>query len=155
MLGARRRPGGDADVGAVVAGDVFAPGEVGDVDLDGRLEGVDADLAVAAEGDGADVAGGDAVGLDDVDDGGGELLCGVGQRHAVDLGGVDEAGHVLGKAEDAGAVRLRVAADAFEDGGAVVDDVRHDVDVGFVPGDEVSVVPDVLGGLDGHRALLG
>ena len=30
---------------------------------------------------------------------------------------------MLGQAEDAGAVGLRVAADAFEDGGAVVDDV--------------------------------
>ena len=90
-VGGEAVPAGDADVGAFVAGDVFAPGEVGDVDLDGALERVDAHLAVAAEGDGADVAGRDAVGFDDVDDGGGELVGGVGQGHAVDLGGVDEA----------------------------------------------------------------
>ena len=30
---------------------------------------------------------------------------------------------------------LRVAADAFEDGRAVVDDVGHDVDLGLLPGD--------------------
>ena len=35
-----------------------------------------------------------------------------------------------------------------------MDHVRHDVDVGFVPGDEVSVVPDVLGRFDGHGVLL-
>ncbi len=42
---------------------------------------------------------------------------------------------------------LRVTADALEDGGAVVDDVGHDVDLGFIPGDELSVVPDVCSGL--------
>ena len=114
-VGGEARPGGDADVCAFVAGDVFAPGEVGDVDLNGGSEGVDADLAVSAEGDGADVARSDAVGLDDVDDGGGELLGCVGQRHAIDLGGVDEAGAVLWEAEDAGAVGLLVAADSLED----------------------------------------
>ena len=34
-VGREARPAGDADVGAFVAGDVLAPGEVGDVDLDG------------------------------------------------------------------------------------------------------------------------
>ena len=149
-VGRETGPTGDADVGAVVAGNVFAPGEVGDVDLDRALERVDAHLAVAAEGDGADVAGGDAVGLDDIDDGGGELVGGVGQGHAVDLGGVDEARHVLGQAEDAGAVGLGVAADALEDRRAVVDDVGHDVNLRLIPGDELSVVPDVGGGLYGH-----
>lgn len=85
-VGGEAAPTGDADVGALVAGDVFAPGEVGDVDLDGRLEGVDANLTVSAEGDGPDIAGGDAVGFDDIDDCCGELLGCVGQRHAVDFG---------------------------------------------------------------------
>jgi hypothetical protein len=71
---------------AIVSGDVFAPGEVGDVDLDGRLERIDADLAVAAEGDGADVAGRDAVGFDQVDDAGAQLFEGELDRHAIDLG---------------------------------------------------------------------
>ncbi len=153
-VGSEAVPAGDADVCAVVAWNVFAPGEVGDVDLNGRAEGIDADFAVAAEGDGADVAGGDAVGFDDVDDGGVELLDGVAEGHAVDFGGVDEALHVLWEAEDAGAVGLGVAADAFEDGRAVVDDVAHDVDVGFFPGDELAVVPDIFCAFDGHASLL-
>ncbi len=119
----------------------------------GLLSGLTPSFAIAAEGDGADVAGGDAVGLDDIGDRGAELVDGVGERHAVDLGGVDEALHVLGQAEDAGAVGLCVAADAFEDGGAVVDDVAHDVDLGLIPGDKFAVVPDVGGCLDGHAVL--
>ena len=35
-VGREAVPTGDADVGAIVAGDVLAPGEVGDVDLDRR-----------------------------------------------------------------------------------------------------------------------
>ena len=79
-----------------------------------------------------------------------ELVDRVGQGHAVDLGGVEQALHVLLQAEDAGAVGLGVTADAFEDRRAVVNDVGHDVDLGFVPGNEVAVVPDVVGGLKGH-----
>ena len=62
---------------------------------------------------------------------------------------------MLVQAEDAGgrfagAARLGVAADALEDRGAVVDDVGHDVDLGFIPWDEISVVPDIFGCLYGH-----
>jgi hypothetical protein len=153
-VGGEAVPAGDADVGALVAVEEVAPGEVGDVDLDGRVEGVDADFAVAAEGDGADVAGGCAVGFDDIDDGGFELLDGVREVHAVDFAGVEEALHVLGEAEDCGAVGLGITADALKDGGAVVDDVAHDVDVGLLPGDELAVVPDVFGGLDRHGTFL-
>ncbi len=128
-------------LGALFAMNVFTPGEVSDVELDRALQRVDAHLAVAPEGDGADVAGRDAVGFDDVDDGGGELLCGVGQGHAVDLGGVDQARHVFRQPEDAGAVGLVVAADALKDRRAVVYDVGHDVNLRLIPGDEFSVVP--------------
>src|ERR1700733_13651575 len=146
-VGSETRPTGDTDVCTLVAGDVFAPGEVGDVDLDGRLEGIDTDLPVAAEGHRPDVARGDAVGLDNVDDGGVELLGGVRQGHAINFGGVGKAGHVLLEAEYAGAVGLGVTADTLEDGGPIVDDMGHDVDIGLIPRDELSVVPDVCGGL--------
>ena len=66
-VGRKAVPTGDADVRAARAGDVLAPREVGHVDLDGRALGADADFAVAAQGDGADVARGDAVGLDQLD----------------------------------------------------------------------------------------
>ena len=67
-------PAGDADVRAGIAGNVLAPGEVRDVGLDRAALGVDADLAIAAEGDGADVAGRDAVGFHRLNDGGVELF---------------------------------------------------------------------------------
>ena len=54
------------------------------------------------------------------------------------------------QAKDAGAVGLGVAANALEDRRAVVDDVGHDVNLCLFPGDEFSVVPDILGGLQGH-----
>src|SRR5216683_3736998 len=155
-VGGEAGPAGDTDVGALVAVDVFAPGEVGDVDLDRALQWIDAHLAVAAESDGADVAGRDSVGFDDIDDGSSELVCGIGQGHAVDFGGVDETSHVFGEAEDAGACficaagALGVAANALEDRRAVVDDVGHDMNLRLIPGDELSVVPDVGGGLYGH-----
>jgi len=41
---------------------------------------------------------------------------------------------VLGKPEDGRALRLAVAADAFKDAGAIVNDVAHDVESGFSQG---------------------
>ncbi len=106
VLGARRFQLEMQTSAPLVAGDVFAPREVGHVDLDGRALGVDADFAVAAQGDGPDVAGRDAVGLNQLDHGGAELLEREGQIHAVDLGRVKQALHVLGKPEDGRALRL-------------------------------------------------
>ena len=152
-VGRKTVPTGDADVGAAVAADVFAPREVGDVDLNGRALGADTHFAVAAQRDGPDVAGRDAVGLNELDHAGAKLLKREGQIHAVDFGRVKQALHVLGKPEDGRALRLAVAADAFKDAGAVVDDVAHDVERGFLPGNELAVVPDVGGGLDGHGGV--
>ena len=87
-----------------------------------------------------------------VDDGGAELVERVGQRHAVDLGGIEQALHVLRQAEDRRALRLGVAADALEDAGAVVNHVAHHVDGGLFPRNEVAVMPDFRGGLDGHES---
>src|SRR5205823_6759531 len=133
-------PAGDADVRTLVAVNVFAPGEVRDVDLDRALQRVDAHLTVAAEGDGANIAGRDAVGFDDIDDGGGELLRGVGQGHAVDFGRVDQPCHMFGQAKDTGAGSLcavgalGVAPNALEDRRAVVDHVGHDMNLRLIPG---------------------
>ena len=138
------------------AGNVFAPGEVGDVDLDGRALGADADFAIAAERDGPDVAGRNAIGFNQIHHAGAKLVEGKGQLHAIDLGRIEQPLHVLGKAKDGRALRLAIAANAFKHAGAVVDYVAHHMDVGLLPGDEVAVVPDLRGGLDGHgdRALL-
>ena len=47
-----------------------------------------------------------------------------------------------------------VAANAFEDRRAVVDDVRHDVNGRVVPVDQFAVVPDFIGLLDCHSDSL-
>ena len=60
---------------------------------------------------------------------------------------------MLRKAENGRAMGLSVAADAFEDAGAVVDDVAHDVNIGVLPGNQVAVVPDFRGRLNRHEGL--
>ena len=134
-----------------MTGDILAPGEVGDEDIDRRALGVDADFAVAAQGDGANVAGRDAVVLDDVDDCRAQLVERVGQGHAVDLGGIDQALHVLGQPKDSRSRGLAVAADSFKYAGAVVDYVAHHVNIRLFPGNELAIAPDFFRRLDGHR----
>ena len=68
-----------------------------------------------------------------------------GNFHAIDVRGVQQALHVFAQAENRGALRGVVAADAFEDAGAVADDVREHVNLRVVPGDEFPVVPDLFG----------
>ena len=152
-VGRQAVPAGDADVRAARARHVFAPGEVGDVDLHGAALGIDADFAVAAQRDGPDVARRHAVGLDHVDHAGAQLVEREGQRHAVNLGRVEQALHVLGQAKHRRPVRLPVAANALKHAGAIVDHVAHHVNVGLLPGNQVAVVPDLRGGLDGHESL--
>jgi len=57
---------------------------------------------------------------------------------------------VLAEAEDGGSLLGVLAADAFEDRGAVAAYVGEDVERGVVPIDPFSVVPDFLGLVDGH-----
>ena len=85
-VGGETIPTGDANVSAAVAGDVLAPGKVGDVDLDGRTLGADANFTIAAERDGADVARGNLIGFNHIDDGRAELVKREGDLHAVDFG---------------------------------------------------------------------
>ena len=73
-----------------------------------------------------------------------------GTIHAVDLGGIEQALHVFVGAENRRAAGQLVAANAFKDRRAVVDDVRHHVDGRVVPVDELAVVPDLVGLLDCH-----
>ncbi len=150
-VGRESVPAADADVGSTVSGDIFAPRKVGDEDIDGRAGRVDADLAVAAHGDGPDIAGSDPIGFDDVDDGGAQFIQGVRQDHSVDLAGVEKALHVLREPEDGGAGGLAIAADAFKHARAVMNHVAHDVYIRLFPGNEVTIAPDFFGRLDGHE----
>src|SRR6266702_3491609 len=54
-------------------------------------------------------------------------------------------------AENRRSARQRVAAHAFEHRRAIMDDVRHHVNAGVVPGYELAVMPDLLGFLNRHE----
>ena len=141
-------PRGDARIDAVLEGpfaEVGAPGPAGQVDLHGARERDHAGGAVAADHHGPEVAGLEPVLLDEVAAGGGELVEGVGDVHPVDATGDGESLQVGVEAEDGGAARGVVAANALEDGGAVLHGVREDVDVGIVPANEFAVAPDPVG----------
>ena len=82
------------------------------------------------------------------------IVDGVRKLHAIDFRGVDEALHVLAKAENGRPLLGFVAANAFENRGAVADDVRKDVQRGVVPVDPLSVVPDFFGLGEWHKCSL-
>ena len=75
----------------------------------------------------------------------------VGHGHVVELGRAQQPVDVLGVAEHRRPELGVVAADALEDAGAVVQAVRQDVDLRVLPGDEVSVHPDEVGGIHVRR----
>jgi hypothetical protein len=81
-----------------------------------------------------------------------ELLLRVGQLHVVELRRVLEAVQVVLVAEDRRALRRLVGADALEDARSVVKGVREYVYLRVLPGDELSVQPDLVGGV--HVQLL-
>ena len=97
------------------------------------------------QNDGANVTGADFVGANQIKGGVGQLIGVVGDFHSVNVGGIEQALHVFAQTEYGDALRRVVGANAFEDGGAVTDDVGKDVDLGVVPGDKFSVVPDLFG----------
>src|SRR5713226_1292544 len=117
-VGCDARPGADADVdafGESFGTEIRAPGPAGHVDVDGRAERIDADFAVAAEDNGLDVASVELVEAHQLGGGAAEIVEGVGQLHAINFRGIDEALHVLAQAEDGGALLGVVAANAFKD----------------------------------------
>ena len=88
-VGRQPRPRRNADVHAVVAigaAQILAPLVIGDVNLGGRVERIDADLAVTAQHDGADIAGRHFVGGDDVHCCLAQFVERIVQLDAVDLG---------------------------------------------------------------------
>ena len=115
----------------------------------GRCAWVCEPLGVLPAG-GLAVARRHTVGLNHVHHTGAELVERVGQLHAVDLGRVNEALHVLGQAEDRRPAGLAVTADAFKYAGPVVDHVTHHVDGGLFPRNQAPVVPDLFSGMNGH-----
>ena len=154
--GVRRNagPGADADVHTFrerVGAEIGAPAPTGHVEIDRRIERVHTNIAIAAQNDGLHVARIHLVDANEFAGDVGEFVHGVGKLHAIDAGGIDQPLHVLADAEDGRALLGFVAANALENGGAVADDVRKNVQRGVVPVDPFSVVPDFLRRLNGHK----
>src|SRR6267142_182080 len=120
------RPGANTDVHALREGfgaEIRAPGPASHVAINGRVERVHADFAVAAKNDGLDVTGVEFVVANEFARDVGEIVHGMREIHAIDFRGVDEALHVFAKAENGRPLLGFVAADALENGGAVAHDV--------------------------------
>jgi len=128
-----KRIGGDAGPGADADVDTFSesfrakvgsPGPASHINVDRGAERIDADFAVTAKNDGLDVAGVEFVQAHNFGGGVAEIVDRVGKIHPIDLGGVDQALHMLAQPEDGRALLGFVAANAFKDRGAVADDME-------------------------------
>src|ERR1019366_455168 len=146
-------PRGNANVDTVVAvsaAQILAPLVIGDVNLGGRVERVNADLPVSAQHDGADIARRHFVGGYQIHRCLAQIVKGVVQLNTVDFAGLEQAQHVVPQAEDGGALAILIAANSFKHRRAVVDHVGHHVDFGVIPGDQLPVMPHVVTCFDSH-----
>ena len=140
-------PRGHTDVGAVIDGvsEVGAPFHRDDADVDARaFLRHHAERAGAAEHERAQISRLHLVRSDDFTVRVNDLFECVGNFDLVDLGRLEQAARVIGKAEMLRALRRRIDALPFEHGRAVMQRVRSDVHGRFVPGLELAVVPDEL-----------
>src|SRR5579864_1096401 len=154
-IGRQSRPRRDTYVAAIgLAAQIFSPRIIDDVDLGRRVERVHACLAISAQHNWAHVAGPRAIVADDVEHPLDQLLAGEVDVDSVDLGGVEQPLHVFVGSENGWAAGQFIAANAFEDRRAVMDDVRHYMNGRIVPVDELPVVPDLLGLLNRHAHSL-
>ena len=143
--------GADAVLDALFA-EVGSPRPGGDDRLDGGVHREQTHLAVAAKDQRPDVAGLESVARDHREGGVVELVDAVRHGHVVELGGADQALQVFLEAEDSRARGRLVAADTLEHSGAVVKRMGEHVDLGFSPGHELAVHPDLVHlGYRGHR----
>jgi hypothetical protein len=115
-----------------------------DADVDRIRSRMDAELAVAVEGDRAEVALGETVGRDDLVAGDPDLVDRVRQLHVEETRRVLQPLEVIGQPEDRRPLRSLVHPDPFEDTGAVVETVGGDMDLGMRPVDELAIHPDLL-----------
>src|ERR1700731_1775431 len=150
-VGSEARPRGNTDVTAfALAAEVFSPRIIDDVDFSGRVERIYPCLAIAAQNYGPDVAGPYCVVGDGFDHALDDFFAREIQINAIDLGRIYQPLNVFLGAENRRAAGQRVTANAFEDRRAIVNHVRHHMNCGLVPGDELAVVPDLIGLLDCH-----
>ena len=110
-------------------------------------EGQNADVAIAAQHQGPEIAGVQLVDAHQFTHGVGQLVDAVIHFHAINLGGIEQAADVFAHPEDGRPGGRGVAADAFEHGAAVAGNVGKDVDFGIVPVDQAAVMPNLFRGL--------
>jgi hypothetical protein len=151
-----QRVGRDAPVGGHARADavalpllaeIRAPFPDGDHRLDRVLQRVEPHRPVAPVDERADVAALEPVAHDQLVRDLAELLLREGQVHVVELGRLLQAVQVVLVAEDRRALTSLVRPDALEHAGSVVHGVREYVHLGVLPGDELSVQPDEVGGV--------
>ena len=130
---------------SAVLAEVRPPGPAHDHGLDRVAARRDAELAVAVEGDRAQVALAQAVRAEQLVAGGGQLVGRVRDLHVEQARGVLQALHVVAEPEDCRPFRRVVAADSLEDARSVVQAVNADMDLCIGPVDELPVHPDLLG----------
>ena len=63
--------------------------------------------------------------------------------HAVDLCGIDQPLHMLREAKHGRSATRLIAANALENARAIIDDVRHHMDAGVVPINELAILPNL------------
>src|SRR6202163_741591 len=71
--------------------------------------------------------------------------------HAINVAGIEQTAHVFAKAKCRRALLGVVTADPLEHRRSVTDDVRENVNLRVLPGNQLSVMPDFLGFLDAHE----
>ena len=156
-IGGDARPGRNTDIDALrsIGAKIFPPGIVADVDLGRRVERIHASFAISSENDGTDIARPDAIGLDEVDQASQNVFARKFHIDAIDASGIQQTLDMFLRAKDGGAGRQRVTTNPFKYRGAVIHYVRHHVQRGVIPWDELAVVPDFVGLLNGHQGSFG
>jgi hypothetical protein len=148
------RPARHANVDSLfnrLLAEVFAPDPARDVDLDRVVQRVDAERAVAAKDHRTQVALLEPVDAHDIKAGFDQFINRIFELRAVDFAGIMQPLNVFTKTEDCRPLRGRITANAFEQRRAVMNHMRHDVDVRVIPINHSSVVPDFLRGFRGRR----
>jgi hypothetical protein len=78
------------------------------------------------------------------------LIIGIGDFHAIDLGRIKKALQVAIEQPHRWPADRIIGADALEDAGAIMEGMAHHVNLGFVPGDELAIEPDLVRFVNGH-----
>jgi hypothetical protein len=107
-------------------------------------------LAIAAQNNGTHVTRPHAVVAHGIEQGLHQLVAGKRHVDAIDLGRIEQPLNVLLGAEDGPAAGQRVAAYALKHRRAIVHHVRHHMNGRVIPVNQLAVVPDLVGLLDGH-----